>query len=67
MKKITRQKMVDYNVYRAKDGKEFPSEQECLDYEKILDGKRIKGVVEFIARVGTITYVLAIVIGIAVL
>lgn len=41
MKKVTRQKMVDYNVYIAKDGKEFPSEQECQDYEKILDGKRI--------------------------
>lgn len=40
MKKVTRQKTVvqDYNVYIAKDGKEFPSESACILYEKRLDG-----------------------------
>ena len=41
MKKVIRQKMVDYNVYIAKDGQEFTSESACLDHEKILDGTRI--------------------------
>lgn len=43
MKKETRQRTVvqDYNVYIAKDGKEFTSESECINHEKILDGTRI--------------------------
>ena len=40
MKTVTRQKMVDYNVYIAKDGQEFTSERACLDHEKILDCTR---------------------------
>ncbi len=31
----------EYNVYIAKDGKEFTSEKECINHEKILDGTRI--------------------------
>lgn len=30
-----------YKVYIAKDGKEYPSEKECMHHEKILDGTRI--------------------------
>lgn len=43
MKKVTRQRTVvqDYNVYIAKDGKEFTSESECEHHEKLLDGTRI--------------------------
>ena len=43
MKKETRQRTVvqDYNVYIAKDGKEFTSENECINHEKILDGTRV--------------------------
>lgn len=43
MKKVTRQKTVvqDYNVYIAKDGKEFTSEDECINYEKIQEGSRM--------------------------
>ncbi len=31
----------NYNVYIAKDGKEFNDEEDCINYEKILDGTRI--------------------------
>ena len=41
MKVLVKQKVVDYNVYVAKDGTEFESEQACIDHEKILDGTRI--------------------------
>lgn len=43
MKKETRQRTVvqDYNVYIAKDGKEFSSEEECRHHEMMLDGTRI--------------------------
>lgn len=43
MKVSTRQKtmVVDYNVYIAKDGKEFNNEKDCIDYELRLDGTRI--------------------------
>ncbi len=43
MKKVTRQKTIvqNYNVYIAKDGKEFTSEDECINHEKILDGTRV--------------------------
>lgn len=43
MKIVTRQRTVvqDYNVYIAKDGKEFTSESECINHEKILDGTRV--------------------------
>ena len=40
MKVLVKQKVVDYNVYVAKDGTEFESEQACIDHEKILDGTR---------------------------
>ena len=42
MRKVTRQRTVvqDYNVYIAKDGKEFTSESECENHEKIIDGTR---------------------------
>lgn len=30
-----------YNVYIAKDGKEFTYKDECENYEKMLDGTRI--------------------------
>lgn len=40
MKKETRTKTVEYDVYVAKDGKVFNSENECIHYEKILDGIR---------------------------
>lgn len=40
MKTVTRQKTViqNYNVYVAKDGKEFASEDACKLYEKRLNG-----------------------------
>jgi len=43
MKTETRTKIIEqkYNVYIAKDGKEFNSEDECKHYEMILDGKCI--------------------------
>ena len=43
MRKVTKQRTViqDYNVYIARDGKEFTSESECINYEKILDGSRV--------------------------
>ena len=41
MKKETRTKSVEYDVYIAKDGKEFKTEKECVHYEKILEGTRI--------------------------
>ena len=43
MRKVTKQRTVvqDYNVYIAKDGKEFTSESECINYEKIFDGSRV--------------------------
>ena len=43
MRTETRQetKIVEYKVYIAKDGKEFRSEDECVNHEKILDGTRI--------------------------
>ena len=36
MRKVIKQRTVvqDYNVYIAKDGKEFTSESECINYEK---------------------------------
>jgi len=40
MRKEIRQKTVQYNVYIAKDGKEFTSSKECKHYEMILDGTR---------------------------
>ena len=40
MKKETRTKTVEYDVYVAKDGKEFETEKECIHHEKILDGTR---------------------------
>lgn len=44
MKKVTRTRTVvqEYNVYIAKDGKEFTSEEECIHHEKILDGTRVE-------------------------
>lgn len=36
-----RTKTVKYKVYVAKDGKEFTSEDECINHEKILNGTRI--------------------------
>lgn len=41
METKVRTKTVEYNVYVAKDGKEFISEEECVNHEKILDGTRI--------------------------
>ena len=40
MKKEVRTKTVQYNVYIAKDGKEFTSSKECKHHEMILDGTR---------------------------
>ena len=40
MKKDVRTRTVKYNVYVAKDGKEFDSENECKHYEMILDDTR---------------------------
>lgn len=37
-----RQKIVTYKVYVAKDGKEFPSEEDCRNHEKELNGERKK-------------------------
>jgi len=44
MKTETRTKIIEqeYNVYIAKDGKEFDSEDECIHYEMMLDGIRVK-------------------------
>jgi len=41
MKKEIRTKTVKYNVYIAKDGKEFNSESDCKHHEMILNGTRI--------------------------
>ena len=41
MKIETRTKIVKYNVYIAKDGKEFTSPKDCKHYEMILDGTRM--------------------------
>lgn len=43
MKTIERTRTVvqKYNVYVAKDGKEFDSKEKCENHEKILDGTRI--------------------------
>ena len=41
METEVRTKTVKYKVYVAKDGKEFTSEDECVNHEKILDGTRI--------------------------
>ena len=41
METEVRTKTVKYKVYVAKDGKEFTSEEECINHEKILDGTRI--------------------------
>ena len=41
MEREVRTKTVEYDVYVAKDGKEFTSEEECINHEKILDGTRI--------------------------
>lgn len=40
MRTETRQKVVDYNVYIAKDGKEFTSKDKCEHHEKMLSGER---------------------------
>jgi len=37
----TKQVTQTYKVYVAKDGKEFDSENECKNYEMMLDGTRI--------------------------
>ena len=41
MKQEVRTKTVKYNVYIAKDGKEFKSSKECKHHEMILNGTRI--------------------------
>lgn len=41
MRRETREKTVTYDVYVAKDGKEFSSIDECIGHEKMLDGERI--------------------------
>ena len=43
MKQEVRTKTVkyNYNVYIAKDGKEFNTEDECIHHEMMLDGIRI--------------------------
>lgn len=40
MKKETRQKTINYDVFIAVDGKEFEKEQDCIHHEKILLGER---------------------------
>ena len=37
----TRTVVQEYKVYVAKDGKEFTSEEECINHEKFIDGERI--------------------------
>lgn len=39
MKKETRQKIVNYDVYVAFDGKEFEKEDDCRLHEKIVRGE----------------------------
>jgi len=39
--KRSRTVVQNYNVYIAKDGKEFTTEDECINHEKILDGTRV--------------------------
>lgn len=41
IEKRTRTIQQDYNIYVAKDGKEFDDEDKCKHYEMILDGTRI--------------------------
>ena len=41
MKKEVRTKTVEYDVYIAKDGKEFNDEDKCKHHEMILDGTRM--------------------------
>ena len=41
MKKETRQKTVDYDVYIAEDGKEFINENDCVLYDRMLKGEVI--------------------------
>lgn len=40
MRTETRQKMVDYTVYIAKDGREFETRESCEAHEEELDGTR---------------------------
>ena len=40
MRIVKRQKTVEYDVYVAKDGQEFTSEELCIDHEKYLDGDK---------------------------
>lgn len=39
MKKETRTKIVEYEVYIAKDGKEFEDKKEAMLHEKLLNGE----------------------------
>ena len=41
MRRVTRQKTVDYDVYIANDGTEFDNEQECIHHDKINEGTRM--------------------------
>lgn len=41
MRRETRTKTVEYEVYVAKDGQEFSTMDECLHHEMILDGERM--------------------------
>jgi predicted RNA-binding Zn-ribbon protein involved in translation (DUF1610 family) len=41
MEIVEKTRQQKYNVYVAKDGKEFDSEEECKHHEMILDGTRI--------------------------
>lgn len=38
---VTKMVPQSYKIYIAKDGKEFTSESECINHEKILDGTRV--------------------------
>jgi len=40
MRRVIRQKLVDYEVYIANDGTEFDNEQECIHHDKIYEGSR---------------------------
>ena len=42
MKTVTKTKVVEYQVYIAKDGREFSDPDACTDYEKLLNGERKK-------------------------
>ncbi len=42
--KVNKRKRIivqEYNVYITKDGKEFTSEEECINHEKFSDGTKI--------------------------